>query len=107
MPGTGGLAVVEAMAAGLPVILGPHRVSGDGTVHELAVADVHAVYAADGSSESYMEAIRGLYSRLCLPGEVAKIGAACRDRYSERGGLERMCRAFECFVEWAEARSND
>lgn len=96
LPGRGGLVAQEALTHGLPLVLGPPHVAGDGTIHRL-VQDSGASVVADGTDAlAFCEAMR----RLALDGNWAKRCELAKKAALEHGGLGKMisefARTLEC-----------
>jgi glycosyltransferase involved in cell wall biosynthesis len=90
LPGTGGLALNEAMAHSLPLVSG----YADGSADDLVIPDVNGIRLRSGSVE---EAAAGIASVLADEDARARMGAASRalllERFSFDEFLGRICRA--------------
>jgi glycosyltransferase involved in cell wall biosynthesis len=86
LPGTGGLAVQEAMAHGLPVIVA----QGDGTQSDLVSEENGWLIPAE--NEAALQA--ALRTALAVPSRLTKMGAASFRRVSECFNIDRMAESF-------------
>ncbi|MEM5774226.1 MAG: glycosyltransferase family 4 protein, partial [Anaerolineaceae bacterium] len=86
LPGTGGLAVQQAMSYGLPVIVG----EADGTQADLVRAE-NGVLIQPGSIESLRAALQSL---LGSPGQLRQMGRQSYRIVSEEINLEKMVQVF-------------
>lgn len=90
LPGRGGLVVQEALACGLPVVVGPPTVAGDGTVHRLLEGSAAAVVAGDPTATALAEAMRRIVDVRTWPDR----SLAAVDLAARHGGLHAMTDAF-------------
>jgi glycosyltransferase involved in cell wall biosynthesis len=86
LPGTGGLAVQQAMAHGLPVIVA----EGDGTQNDLATPD-NGWLVPPGNLEALIAALR---QALSDPGRLQSLGKESHRLASERFNIENMASVF-------------
>ncbi len=86
LPGTGGLAVQEAMAHGLPVIVA----EGDGTQNDL-VAEGNGWLVSPGDLDALTEAIR---NALASPAQLRSMGAISHRLVKERFNIDVMVEEF-------------
>lgn len=86
LPGTGGLAVQEAMAHGLPVIVA----EGDGTQRDLVTMD-NGWLIKTGDLEDLVQALRGAFRD---PEGLLKMGAASYQIALHRANIDAMTRVF-------------
>jgi glycosyltransferase involved in cell wall biosynthesis len=96
LPGTGGLAVQEAMAHGLPVIVA----RGDGTQDDL----VRVTNGWQISPEDYDELARALRDALSDPARLRRMGDESYRIVNEEINLESMVTAFVDALNTVEAR---
>lgn len=92
MPGTGGLALQEAMAAGLPVIAG----EADGTQGDLVRPDNGRIIAA-GDQEGLIQAMREMLSD---PTQLRAMGAHSYKIIRDEINLEAMAQVFLNAIEF-------
>ncbi len=86
LPGTGGLAVQQAMAAGLPVIVA----TGDGTQNDL-VTDENGWLIPSGDVDALVEALK---TALSNPAQLLRMGAASYDLAVDRFNIDAMRKKF-------------
>jgi glycosyltransferase involved in cell wall biosynthesis len=86
LPGTGGLAIQEAMAYGLPVIVA----EGDGTQRDLVTAD-NGWLIQPGSMQELIQAMRQAISD---PGRLVEMGNSSFQIVRDRANIEAMAKVF-------------
>lgn len=86
LPGTGGLAVQQGMAHGLPVIVG----EGDGTQHDLVSAE-NGWLIPEGNLDALTDAMR---QALADPTRLQAMGSASYRLVRDRFNLQAMVRTF-------------
>ncbi len=86
LPGTGGLAVQQGMAHGLPVIVG----EGDGTQHDLVSAE-NGWLIPEGDLHALTEALR---RALADPAQLRSMGLASYQLVRDRYNLQAMVQTF-------------
>jgi glycosyltransferase involved in cell wall biosynthesis len=93
LPGTGGLAINEAMAYGLPVL----STVGDGTVYDLLIEGENGFYLEDDAS------VENIYTK-CREvleldkSKLEKMGIRSRQIISEKATLKNMVASFESAI---------
>ena len=102
LPGKGGLVVPEALAAGLPLVVGPLNHAGDGTLGEVIRDGLNAVVAAERSAQAQANAMDSIFSALG-EGRFGEMQAAARESYSQHGGVAAMTDVFDAFLRQARA----
>jgi glycosyltransferase involved in cell wall biosynthesis len=95
LPGTGGLAIYEAMAHGKPVIVG----QGDGTESDLVYNGRNGCHVSPGDVGALTSAIQAY---LRQPELVIKAGQESRRIVEEEVSIDRMSSAFVHALQFAE-----
>lgn len=93
LPGTGGLAINEAMAYGLPII----STTGDGTITDLLIEDYNGFYLDDlpGEENIYLTCKKAISKS---KEQLAKMGKRSRQIVSEKATLQKMVSGFEAAI---------
>ena len=89
-----GLAAIEAMAAGLPLIVSDNR----GT-REYAVNGVNAIVCESGNASQFADAVKLLSSDAGLCGELGENGRKVAEKYSIESSLAKMAEIYARFIE--------
>ena len=89
-----GLAAIEAMAAGLPLIVSDNR----GT-REYAVNGVNAIVCESGNASQFADAVKLLSSDVKLCGELGENGRKVAEKYSIESSLAKMAEIYARFIE--------
>lgn len=97
LPGKGGLVVPEALAAGLPLIVGSLDHAGDGTLGELLTEGINAFIAPEQSERGLRSAIDSMISAVDS-GDFVLMQEAARDTFSRHGGVAAMSATFSDFL---------
>lgn len=97
LPGKGGLVIPEALAAGLPVLVGPLDHAGDGTLSEMLTDGENSWVAKSSTSTGLAEAagralddIRG--------GQLRRMQDSARRAHETHGGVSAMVDVFHRFI---------
>ena len=93
LPGAGGLAVTEALAAGLPSVLGPSGAVGDGTLEYVVDEGLTAFFAPSPDEAGLRIALRH-YVDCVDQGRYESLSDAARESYLTHYSVERMIQPF-------------
>lgn len=87
LPGSGGLAINQAMANGLPVVC----THGDGTERDLIVDGVTGYIMQSGATKDWVDVIKRILNSKEIREQMSK---SCIERVRSMASLNRMCEAF-------------